>query len=90
MILTCPYCGPRDHVEFTYRGDASAIRPSIESTSMESHQSYVFDRTNPDGSHQEVWNHTSGCRTHVVVTRDTRTHEVYSCEPVGPFKEMLK
>ena len=90
MILTCPFCGPRDHVEFTYRGDASAVRPAIDDTSMDDHKAYVFDRENPDGPHRELWNHTSGCRTHLVVVRDTVTHQVHSCEPVGPFAEVLK
>ena len=89
MRITCPYCGPRDHQEFTFRGDASAKRPSMKNTSIEDHASYVFDRQNPDGLHREVWNHTGGCRTHVVVTRNTVTHEVTSCEAVGPFKALL-
>lgn len=89
MRLTCPYCGERDHQEFTYRGDASAARPSIENTSIEEHASYVYDRTNPAGVHRELWNHTGGCRTHVVVERNTLTHEVISCKPIGPFSGVL-
>ena len=90
MRLTCPYCGPRDHQEFTYRGDANALRPLLKNNSTEDHASYVYDRTNPDGLHKELWNHTSGCRTHVVVERNTVTHEVVSCNPVGPFARHLK
>ncbi|MEE9313473.1 MAG: sarcosine oxidase subunit delta [Rhizobiaceae bacterium] len=89
MRFTCPHCGPRDHQEFTYRGDASAIRPDIKNTSIGDHNAYVFDRANPDGEHREIWNHTLGCRTHVIVTRNTVTHEVTVCEPIGPFKEVL-
>ena len=85
MRLTCPYCGERDHQEFTYRGDAMAKRPNMKNDSIEDHASYVFDRTNPAGPHQELWNHTSGCRQHIVVVRDTVTHEVKSCEAVGPW-----
>ena len=90
MRLTCPYCGERDHLEFTYRGDASAQRPSIDNQSIDEHNTYIFDRKNPDGEHRELWNHTSGCRTHLVVTRNTVTHEVVSCEPIGPFGKVLK
>ncbi|MEM8750700.1 MAG: sarcosine oxidase subunit delta [Pseudomonadota bacterium] len=90
MRLTCPYCGERDHQEFTYRGDASATRPAIESTAMDDHLAYVYDRKNPDGVHRELWNHTSGCRMHLVVTRNTVTHEVTGCEPVGPWAKKLK
>ncbi len=90
MRLTCPFCGERDHAEFTYRGDATATRPAIDNTSVKDHAAYVFDRKNPDSEHREVWNHTSGCRTHIVVTRDVTTHEILACEPAGPFAKMLK
>ena len=90
MQLNCPYCGLRDHQEFTYRGDASAVRPALKNTSVDDHNSYIFDRSNPDGVHRELWNHTSGCRPHVVVERNTVTHEVLSCKPVGPFARKLK
>jgi len=89
MRITCPFCGERDHQEFTYRGDASVQRPAIENDSMEDHAAYVFDRMNPDGDHRELWNHTSGCRMHVVVTRNTVTHKITSCEPVGPWTKAL-
>ena len=23
MLITCPYCGPRDVIEFTYQGDGN-------------------------------------------------------------------
>ena len=89
MRLTCPYCGPRDHQEFTYRGDATAQRPAMDNESIADHAAYVFDRTNPDGEHQEIWNHTGGCRMHVIVTRNTTTHKVTKCEPTGPFADLL-
>ena len=28
MRIPCPCCGPRDHGEFTYLGDATVSRPS--------------------------------------------------------------
>ena len=83
MRIVCPYCGSRDHQEFTYRGDASAKRPDISNTSSDDHLSYVFDRENPAGLHKEIWNHTGGCRTHLIVTRDTLTHEIKACEATG-------
>ncbi len=85
MRLVCPWCGERDAGEFTYKGDATAVRPSIDNESVEDHQAYVFDRDNPRGRHAEIWLHTGGCRHHVKVVRDTLTHEVLSCEPIGPW-----
>lgn len=89
MRLICPWCGERDAGEFTYRGDASAKRPAIDSDSIEDHAHYVFDRRNPAGDHRETWHHTGGCRGFVVVTRNTLTHKVSICEPVGPFADSL-
>jgi len=85
MRFICPWCGERDHQEFTYKGDASAVRPPLDDDAIGSHQAYVYDRANPAGLHRELWNHTGGCRRHIVVTRDTITHEVTACEPVGPW-----
>ena len=41
---------------------------------------YVYLRDNPAGPHRELWQHVSGCRAWLVVTRDTRTHEVLGVE----------
>ena len=91
MRIVCPYCGERDHQEFTYKGDATATRPDITSSSVEDHAAFVFDRANPAGAHKELWIHTGGCRQHVEVTRDTLTHAITKCEGVGPWwKKMRK
>jgi sarcosine oxidase subunit delta len=37
---------------------------------------YVYLRDNPSGLHQEFWYHGGGCRSWLVVTRNTRTHEI--------------
>ncbi|MEX0956103.1 MAG: sarcosine oxidase subunit delta family protein [Rhizobiaceae bacterium] len=76
MIITCPYCGPRDVVEFTYQGDATAVRPDQTSTDQDAWNRYVYDRANPAGKHSEVWQHSGGCRAHLVVERDTLTHAI--------------
>ena len=28
--IKCPYCGERDHSEFTYGGDGSIVYPSLD------------------------------------------------------------
>ena len=28
MLIPCPWCGPRNQVEFTYGGDATVKRPA--------------------------------------------------------------
>ena len=85
MIINCPWCGPRGSEEFTYRGDGTVKRPDLSDTSIELASSYVFDRENIAGDHNEIWQHSSGCRSHLLVKRNTLTHEIKSCELLGPF-----
>ena len=40
--IDCPFCGPRDHGEFTYAGDATKVRPAHGSTDMEAWLDYVY------------------------------------------------
>ncbi|MFT9015061.1 MAG: sarcosine oxidase subunit delta [Acetobacter sp.] len=79
MRLTCPFCGSRGLEEFTYRGDATVRRPAATTTLQTDAQAwtdYVYLRDNPAGLHDELWYHGVGCRSWLVVTRDTRTHRV--------------
>lgn len=78
LRINCPFCGIRDHHEFTYGGDADIERPAVDETSMEAWYRYVFIRSNPRGRHREYWQHTGGCRAWLVVERDTHTHEIFS------------
>ncbi len=41
---------------------------------------YVYLRNNPAGPHREYWYHGAGCQSWLVVTRDTRTHEIFGAE----------
>jgi heterotetrameric sarcosine oxidase delta subunit len=82
MLIACPYCGPRDVVEFTYQGDATRTRPDPASIDSAAWHDYVYQRANPAGSHREHWQHSGGCRAHMIVARDTLTHAIASVEPV--------
>jgi sarcosine oxidase subunit delta len=76
--IPCPFCGPRGNEEFAYLGDASLARrpdPAAADASTAFHD-YVYLRENPSGSHRELWYHGGGCRKWLVVTRNTRTHEI--------------
>ena len=44
---------------------------------------YVYLRDNPAGPHRELWHHGAGCQAWLVVTRDTRTHEIFGVEPAS-------
>ena len=80
MRLTCPHCGPRGRDEFVYLGSADPVRPSAPDAPTEAWFDYVYLRDNPAGTNRELWHHTYGCRAWVVVTRNTRTHEVLRTE----------
>jgi sarcosine oxidase subunit delta len=77
MLIPCPYCGPRDLSEFSYLGDAGPTRPDPAAPDAgAAFHDYVHLRDNPAGPHREFWHHVSGCRSWLVVTRDTRSHEI--------------
>ena len=78
MIITCPYCGPRDLSEFAYQGDGNRTRPNSASTDQAEWNAYVYDRLNPAGDHHEIWQHSGGCRAHLKVVRNTVTHKIAS------------
>ena len=76
MRIPCPFCGERDSSEFVYRGDAAPRRPDDDADFAD----YVYLRDNAAGPMREYWYHAQGCRTWIVVTRDTRTHAVAGAE----------
>jgi len=81
MRIACCYCGERDVSEFTYLGDAGAVRPDPAAADAD-RQFFeaVYLRDNPAGAHRELWYHGFGCRSWLRVTRDTRSHEILGVE----------
>ena len=77
MRIPCPICGLRDSREFTPKGAAVfAERPEGETWSEAWHD-HIHLRDNPAGRSEELWFHGGGCGAWLIVTRDTRTHEVF-------------
>jgi sarcosine oxidase subunit delta len=72
MKIPCPFCGPRDAHEFAYLGDATLCRPE----GADGMADYVYLRDNPAGPHSELWYHGQGCRSWLVVERNTLDHSV--------------
>jgi len=67
----------RGNEEFTYLGDATLRRPDpAAANAPAAFFDYVYLRDNPSGLHQEYWYHGGGCRSWLVVTRNTRTHDI--------------
>src|SRR5262245_18656717 len=89
MRIPCHYCGERGNEEFAYLGDATLVRPEadaatpllLDDADQKQWVDYVYLRDNPTGVHRELWQHVSGCRAWLVVTRNVRTHEILKVEP---------
>ncbi len=75
--INCPFCGERDHSEFTYGGDGSIVYPELDAPAEEWVEA-IFQRENIRGVQTETWHHVSGCRQWLVIERDTMTHEIHS------------
>ena len=75
LLIPCPWCGPRNQIEFTYGGDATLKRPPADAP-VEVWFEFVYLRDNPCGPHDELWLHSAGCRRWFKVRRDTRTHDI--------------
>jgi methylglutamate dehydrogenase subunit B len=81
MRIECPFCGERDSGEFVTAGDASVRRPNPDAPDAQARfVEAVYIRENPAGRHEELWYHGSGCRSWLKVTRDTRTHAIFTVE----------
>ena len=88
MRIPCPFCGPRDAQEFVYLGDAAPRRPAPDaSNEMRAMVDYVYLRDNPAGLHREFWQHVSGCRSWLVVTRNTLSHAISKVEYAASGRE---
>ena len=82
LRIPCPYCGERDHSEFSYGGPADLVYPDIDCEDLDVWSEAVFCRDNPRGPQREFWHHLQGCRLWMVVERDTLTHEIAGAQPV--------
>jgi sarcosine oxidase subunit delta len=78
MRITCPCCGERDLGEFSYHGESGTERPDPATPeAARKFFEYVYLRSNPAGPHEELWFHGAGCRSWLVVRRDTVTNQIF-------------
>ena len=76
LLIECPWCGPREEVEFRYGGQAGVAYPKDpEALDDAAWAAFVFFRDNPKGPFAERWVHSAGCRRWFDVVRDTVSHE---------------
>ena len=81
LLIPCPWCGERSHIEFVYGGDATRRRPDTQGpVAAADWHAYVYLRDNRRGAHVEYWHHSHGCRKWIKVRRDTLTHAILGAE----------
>ena len=60
QLIECPWCGPREEVEFHYGGQAHVPYPDNPGElSDDEWAHYVFFRDNTKGRFAERWNHSA-------------------------------
>jgi heterotetrameric sarcosine oxidase delta subunit len=55
LRIHCPYCGVRDHEEFSYFGDATKVYPPLDAEHHDGWVEAVYMRDNPKGVHAEFF-----------------------------------
>ena len=84
LRIDCPWCGPREEIEFHCGGQAHIARPAEpESVSDEDWADYLFMRDNVKGVQAERWLHAAGCRRWFNVVRDTVSHDIIAVYRMG-------
>ena len=88
LLITCPWCGPRDDIEFRCGGQSHISRPEphdqvSDPVSDPVWADYLYFRDNPRGLLRERWHHAFGCRRWFNVVRSTVTHEILATYRMG-------
>ncbi|WP_019203823.1 sarcosine oxidase subunit delta [Tsukamurella sp. 1534] len=84
QLIECPWCGPREEVEFHYGGQARVAYPDDPAALDDrSWAEFVFFRADPAGEFVEQWSHAGGCRRWFEAVRDTRTYRFVSVDRPG-------
>jgi heterotetrameric sarcosine oxidase delta subunit len=84
LLIPCPWCGPRDDIEFHNGGEADIARPpDPEALDDAAWAAYLFLRDNPKGVLAERWMHRHGCRRWFNLLRDTATHRILHAYKIG-------
>ncbi|WP_027946011.1 sarcosine oxidase subunit delta [Amycolatopsis taiwanensis] len=84
QLIHCPWCGPREEIEFRYGGQAHVSYPDQPAElSDQDWAEFVFYRDNPNGPFPERWSHSAGCRRWFNAVRDTRTYRFLATYKIG-------
>ncbi len=75
ILVSCPWCGPRNSSEFRYVGESKG-RPDPNAATPEEWRRYLYVKSNPADWATETWYHRAGCRRFFAVERHTVTNEI--------------
>jgi sarcosine oxidase subunit delta len=79
LLIACPWCGPRDEIEFRYGGQAHIAYPDDPAVLSDAEWAdFLFMRDNPRGPWRERWCHAAGCGRWFNAIRDTSSHRFIS------------
>lgn len=92
LLISCPWCGPRDEREYIYGGDSIKLPLLVDSMpeSMKEWHEAVHIRSNTTEQNRELWFHGSGCEAWIEVVRNTSSHEIIQTFAVGFNGSQLK
>ena len=82
LLITCPYCGPRNASEFAWHGEPKP-RPDPSRTTRAEWRAYLYEEQNAQGWVEERWSHRAGCRAHLIVERHLTSNEVRAVRVLG-------
>ena len=95
LNIACPHCGPRAQSEFVYERTADSVVPLdadpevavaalVTTPSSKALASALFTRANPKGWDEEIWRHTHGCGSWLLMRRHRVSHAIEWVRPIGP------
>ena len=82
LNIACPHCGPRAQSEFVYERTADSVVPL--DAAPEVAVAARFTRANPKGWDEEIWRHTHGCGSWLLMRRHRVSHAIEWVRPIGP------
>lgn len=90
LLISCPYCGPRAELEFSYGGEAHIARP-VDPAALddEAWATFLYKRSNPRGVHAERWRHLHGCGRFFNVLRHTVSDTIVTTYTTGQSRPAL-
>ncbi|WP_336886054.1 sarcosine oxidase subunit delta [Streptomyces mexicanus] len=88
LLISCPWCGPRDEAEFHYGGQAHLPYPEDPAAlTDEEWARYLFFRDNPKGPFAERWSHTAAASGSTPSATRRRTRSWRSTRRTSPARK---